>query len=326
MLASGGLDEDIVVPDTRIEDGSGDVPAPDGPEDPGPDEAPDTAPDVEPDDAAPDDAPPDLEPDDAAPDDAPPDLEPDDAAPDDAPPDLEPDDAAPDDAPPDLEPDDAAPDDAVDEAATDEGGADEATIDDGAEEWSCTDHDVAYRVRSSADDAREMAAEGCALDSWGALLGRYSSAPTYVGFRFTAVEIPADAEIRSAVLRVRAYEAGSATGTSTTLAFEAVSDAASFACTTDPVTGSPRYRRLYPGGMSWSLGSWTAGTWYDSPDLAELLEVHLETSGWIAGNDLVLVATGPASGAAAAYRRAAMFDSDPWHAAELRVSYRMCGP
>jgi subtilisin family serine protease len=170
---------------------------------------------------------------------------------------------------------------------------------------------VAYQVAAGADDAHYMRGLSTQKLTEPALAVGQSNA----GMRFSGVNIPRGAHIVQATLKVRSYTSGLYTLFTALVAAEAADNAFDFnARLINNVSATTATR-------SWVLDTgWQGNTWYESPDIANVVQEVVNRSGWSANNALVILLQG-ATGAAND-RKVWSYDGDPASAAQLEVTYQ----
>lgn len=135
-----------------------------------------------------------------------------------------------------------------------------------------------------------------------------------IGFRFTDIAIPKNRTIRAAKLQLRSLGNVSVADVNVSIRAEAADDAADFT-TSDHVWTRTRGAQ----SVAWDPGAWTAGTWYDSPDITAVIQEVVNRDGWTSGNDLVVYID--ATAISVSYRQCAAYDSGAANAAKLIVDY-----
>jgi hypothetical protein len=137
-----------------------------------------------------------------------------------------------------------------------------------------------------------------------------------IGLRFPGLAVPQGSTIESAFVRLTAD--GSDSGaTSLTLSAQAANNALAFTAATNDISS----RMQTAASVDWSsVGAWTDGAQYDSPDIAALVQEVVNRPGWASGNALAIFVEG--SGLRTAYS----YDGDPAAGAELHVSYSAAEP
>lgn len=173
---------------------------------------------------------------------------------------------------------------------------------------------------------RQTAATGD--DGWVTGGGSYDNndANTYLGdigaasqegwARFPNVTIPAGSTITNAVLSYKAYIAGSSTTVNSIIygndADDAVApaDAAGYAALT-----------LTTASVDWdSIGAWVQDTWYDSPNLATIIQEIIDRVGWASGQAIMLVHKNDAS-SGNAFRVPSTYDDAAGDGPKLTITY-----
>jgi hypothetical protein len=133
-----------------------------------------------------------------------------------------------------------------------------------------------------------------------------------VGLRFTALDIPRDAQVLSAYLEFAAHERTIRTS-SITIRAQATDDAPAIATT----GGNPTLGPLTVAGVEWSpaeRGSVAGGRGDRTPDLAPMFQEVVSRPGWMPGNAVVLVFTRAGQGEA--------FEGGRTEAPQLHIEYR----
>ena len=128
------------------------------------------------------------------------------------------------------------------------------------------------------------------------------------------VTVPKDATITAANLSYKAYASASTT-VPTKIYFNAIDD--SF----DP-TNRTTYNALArtTANVAWSMPSFTAGTWYDSPDISSIVQEIVNRAGWVSGNWMMAMHDNNAAGSYA-YRQVYTYDGGTTSGAKLVVTY-----
>jgi len=186
--------------------------------------------------------------------------------------------------------------------------------------WSFTVVDqitVEYRVSSSEDDAyaTNHNLQGVDTDYLKVGSSTFANPPYYMsGMVFRNVTVPRDAEIMSAHLKIRSYNnrlTGSVYGV---IEAEAADDAAAF----------DSYRHV--DSMSTTVNSviwdhdepWLEDTWYDSPDLIDVIQEVINREGWSSGNSLAILYSTRSEGD---YRNFSSYDRGSGFAPKLEITY-----
>lgn len=189
--------------------------------------------------------------------------------------------------------------------------------------WSFTVADVIedtveYKVSSGNDDGYSSRSE---LDNLGAGYLRvgnssFTTIPYYrAAIVFRGVGIPQGADIVSAHLKVRSYDSHLADQVYAKIGAEAADNVpeqgALYGIGAKPLTGA---------SADWVLTEpWSPDTWYDSPDIAAVIEEVVGRPGWSAGNSLaILCSTWCDRGG---YRSFCSYEHDSNHAPKLEITY-----
>jgi len=147
-----------------------------------------------------------------------------------------------------------------------------------------------------------------------------SSGNQKIGLRFTGMTIPANALITSAFLTFVAKTPVSPnvnTGTTNlTLRGEATDNSGEFTTTFYNVSN----RSTTSASASWSPGSWTSGSSYNSASLVTVIQEIVNRAGWTSGNAMSLIITGSGS------RTAYSYEDNPTFAPKLTVTYTTASP
>src|SRR5574343_217966 len=134
-------------------------------------------------------------------------------------------------------------------------------------------------------------------------------------FRFTAVTIAVGSVSNSAKIQLRAYASYSSTTCNLNINFEAADNPAA-PTTEGDLTGRSLGSTVAGNGV----GSWTGGTFYDSPDLTEELQEVIDRAGWASGN-AVQVHVRNNSSSTNAFRNASTYNQNSTDGAKLVVTY-----
>jgi hypothetical protein len=169
---------------------------------------------------------------------------------------------------------------------------------------------ITCRVSASADDVHLLPGTSVQKLTEPAVSIGMSNA----GMRFTGVNIPQGARIGRANLKIRSYTTGLFTGFTATIKAEAADNAPSFESQPlNSVTTTTASR-------SWPLTTgWQSDTWYQSPDIAGVVQEIVNRPGWSSNNALVIIIQGSLS--AANERKFWSYDGDPTKAAQLEIAY-----
>jgi hypothetical protein len=134
------------------------------------------------------------------------------------------------------------------------------------------------------------------LDTSSAYLvfGKVSSIPYHSFFRFPGVTIPQGSTINSCILTLTAYTTSSTETCALMVAFNDVDNAVA------PTTyGDTEVLEDTAATVSWSPGSWTADTSYQSPEIKTALQEVVDRAGFASGNavQVIIYDDGSSSGA-----------------------------
>jgi hypothetical protein len=177
--------------------------------------------------------------------------------------------------------------------------------------------DVTFNVALSADDGHAKI-DGTLWSSTGnsVTFGKFSTSIQYHAFfRFSGVTIPSGATINTAVVRFTANTSNSENTCNVNLHFEAADDPAA------PTTGADLIGRSLGSALAWSsIGAWTAGNTFDTPELNTELQAIIDRGGWNSGQAVTLhvVDNGSSNNAR---RNPAGYDDPIYTEAQLIVSY-----
>lgn len=142
------------------------------------------------------------------------------------------------------------------------------------------------RVQGSYDDAHDLGSFRYHFYPTTQLisLGRVSTRASTAGLRFSGVNIPQGATITSAVLRVKAG-ADFVNTLRLKISADDVDDSEAFTHSHN----RPSSRARTDAQVDWDPGAWWGGEWYDSPDLAAVIQEVVNRPGWASGNALSLI-------------------------------------
>jgi subtilisin family serine protease len=168
---------------------------------------------------------------------------------------------------------------------------------------------VEYQVSAGADDVHGTKYGSYQeLNSNVLIIGDYIAA-----MRFAGIEVPQGATIKGATLSICSYTFGLTGRLTAKLQAEADDDPADFAVRrVSSVKGTTASR-----AWDWDA-PWTPNTWYESPDIAQVLQEVIARPGWSAGNALVILYT---SSDYEEDRRFWSYDGAPDKAARLKITY-----
>jgi len=197
--------------------------------------------------------------------------------------------------------------------------ADDETIHKG-DVWSFTVVDeitVEYQVSSSEDDAYATNQNLQSVDAEYLKVGSstFANPPYYMsGMVFRNVAVPRDAEIMSAHLKIRSYNSHLTGIVYGVIEAEAADDA----------TGFDGFRHV--DSLSTTVNSviwdndepWLEDTWYDSPDIVDVIQEVINREGWSSGNSLAILYSTRSEGD---YRSFSSYDRGSGFAPELEITY-----
>lgn len=171
------------------------------------------------------------------------------------------------------------------------------------------DTDVTYQVGATADDGEKYAT--AFLNGYVSL--GYSGGSYNPFFRWTSVEIPAGSTITAAKVQLRAKNSDSGKTVNMNIYFNDVDNA------TAPTDVATYDAKAVTAAVAWnSIGAFTAGTWYDSPELKTILQAVIDRAGWASGNAIMVLMKDNGS---SNYRRMNDYDDGASYAAKLVVTY-----
>ena len=167
-------------------------------------------------------------------------------------------------------------------------------------------------VKSAADDAEETRNGSVKLTSSLLDLRAQGGVLQLIGLRFQNLQVPPGAKIENAYV---VFKAGVKDTQAVTLEVygEASDNAQTFS-----ITSSPSRRTKTSATSAWTPSSWTVGNFYQTPNLASVVQEVVSRSGWQSGNALALFVDGSSS---AGERSAIAFGSPNGSAPELVVTY-----
>ncbi|MHC4207673.1 MAG: hypothetical protein ACYSTT_23710 [Planctomycetota bacterium] len=203
----------------------------------------------------------------------------------------------------------------IDEVETDSGTKHKGSV------WSFTIvaiQSVEYQVSASEDDgyATNDSLQNLSSDFLRAGLSSFAGSPYYMsGMVFRNVNIPQGSEIISARLKVQSHEYRLDGNVYAKIEAEAVDNAESL--------GGPRHIGSLPrtsSSVDWDHSEpWAADTWYESPDIAEVVQEVINRAGWSSNNSLtILYSTRSDEGG---YRNFSSYDRGGDFAPKLEITY-----
>jgi len=143
----------------------------------------------------------------------------------------------------------------------------------------------------------------------------FAKPPYYVsGMVFRNVEIPRGAIIISARLKICAYTDQLTDITFGKIEAESADNAASF--------GISRHIDSLPRtsvSINWDIiEPWSPDTWYESPDIAEVIQELIDRDGWSSNNSLAIIYSSRSEGG---YRNFSSYDRDSDYAPKLEITF-----
>ncbi len=168
---------------------------------------------------------------------------------------------------------------------------------------------VEYQVSAGADDAH-----GTKYGSYQELNNNVLIVGSYLAaMRFQGVQVPQGATIKSATLSICSHTFGLTGRITAKLQAEAADNPGDFtARRLSNIKGTTASRT-----WDWET-AWDPSTWYESPDVGQVLQEVVNRSGWSAGNAVVILYTGSDG---EEDRRFWSYDGAPDKAARLKITY-----
>ncbi|PHS55106.1 pilus assembly protein PilY [Alteromonas sp. KS69] len=146
----------------------------------------------------------------------------------------------------------------------------------------CISGESVYQVSRSNDNIEE---NNNGYENTGSELTFSSNYNSYIGVRFQNVNIPQGAEITEAYIELTAYSSYNQNNSSMLIRGVAANDA-------DDFSSGNRYLLRNIGktsGVTWSMGSFSSGNDYASPDLSGVVKEIVDRAGWQSGNAMAFV-------------------------------------
>lgn len=177
----------------------------------------------------------------------------------------------------------------------------------------CVSSTVIKQVSTGADDAEERVSSGSVnLSSSDLEIIKDGTATQLLGMRFRDVKIPQGATIQSSNLEFEIDESGSNTLTVKVYA-QAHDDAPVFTVTNADISS----RTKTGTSVSWSISSNPAvNAKLTSPDIKTVIQEVINRSGWVSGNDLVILIERQSGGGR---RTVEAYDGEPIAAPKLTI-------
>ncbi len=168
---------------------------------------------------------------------------------------------------------------------------------------------VEYRISAGADDVHGMKYGSYQeLNSSVLVIGESLAA-----MRFTGIQIPQGATIKSATLSICSYTFGLTGQITAKLQAEAADNPGDF--TSRRVSNA----KGTTASRAWNWdAAWNPNTWYESPDIGQVLQEVINRPGWSAGNAIVVLYN---SSDYEEDRRFWAYDGAPDKAARLKITY-----
>ena len=143
----------------------------------------------------------------------------------------------------------------------------------------------------------------------------FAKPPYYVsGMVFRNVEIPRGAIIISARLKISAYNDQFTDITFGKIEAESTDNAASFGISRH-IASLPRTS----ASVNWDIiEHWSPDTWYESPDIADVIQEVIDRDGWSANNSLTIICSSRSEGG---YRNFSSYDRGSDFAPRLEIKY-----
>ena len=144
----------------------------------------------------------------------------------------------------------------------------------------------------------------------------FNSPPYYMsGMVFRNIDIPQGAEIISTHLKVQSYSSDITGHVYCTIQVEANDDAIEFD-SSNKIDSRP----TTDSSVDWNLiEPWSQYTWYESPDIAAVIQEVIDRNGWDAGNSLVIIISTRLE--ESSYRSLCSFDYNSDSAPQLEITY-----
>jgi hypothetical protein len=177
---------------------------------------------------------------------------------------------------------------------------------------------VTKQVSASADDcvvipSASYLATNITYQIAGNLLVLPPSIISEGGMRFQTMAVPRHATIESAYLKLKGQALA---GTAKTIIYgEDADDTATFSTYADYAA-----RTLTTTNIAWEISAFVDGTWYDSPDIKDIIQEIVNRSGWKKGNNLVIFWKDNGSGDDS-YALADSYDTLAADAPQLEITY-----
>lgn len=136
------------------------------------------------------------------------------------------------------------------------------------------------------------------------------------GMRFQGVDVPQGATILLAYVQFQAEATDALITVNVLVSCEAADTTVTFS-TYANFMGRPRTAAT----SAWSPGAWTAGQFYDTPDIAPSVQEVISRPGWVAGNDMVVFVDENGSTGIGRHRLPASWDHATYREPVLFIGY-----
>jgi len=171
---------------------------------------------------------------------------------------------------------------------------------------------VTYQVAASADDVQ--------VSKWGTYLKLDDTSlgvgQKLTGLRFTGINIPQGAQIAKATLKICAHSSGLSGQVDVAVRAEDADNVGPF-----DSSHRPNNATTTDASQTWKWDtSWSADTWYESPDISAVIQEVVDRAGWSTGNAIAINCAPenfPSSD-----RMFWSYDGDPQRAARLEITYQ----
>ena len=140
----------------------------------------------------------------------------------------------------------------------------------------------------------------------------------WVAVRFTDVTVPQGATVTLAYVELCADDSDTP-NTDLTIFGQDADDAPAFSSSDDDISDRSRTS----ASVTWeNLSHWTSDQWYQTPDIASIIEQIVSRSGWASGNALVIMLR---SDSPSGERDAITHDQSSSRAPKLHIEYNLGG-
>lgn len=147
----------------------------------------------------------------------------------------------------------------------------------------CMRERLVYQIASQGENAEEVSN---GYQNTGQELTFHQSSNSYIGLRFSGVNVPKNANILNAYLEFTAYQNGTDNGAS--MLIRGVNE-------DNPNDFTPYYRYMQrnkskTGGVTWNnIEKWYKDRDYQSPDISSIVQTTVNRSGWNNGNKMMFI-------------------------------------